>query len=233
MKKKPLVIMLLVTYFKDLRNSEFNDFFENLEEEVRTNFATWNIPLAVKDALTAAWDIYKPLYQAIKNKKTRTSEQVEDHQEGREVAEQHIEEFANQYIIPNPLISNSKKESLGFNPKSDEHHERPVITATVFAIMDALSGSRMQFTCRTANDASRPSIAENADAVEVRYNIDTNPATWQNCTEKEIVTKAKFTINLEPTSAGKMIYAYLRWRNNTDPEKSGPWSDKISTTIRS
>jgi len=223
----------MITYFKDLADAAFYTFFEQLTAQVNANKVAWNISAGKATELQAAFDAYKPLYNAIKIKMTRTPAQVEDHRTGRTEAEDFIEPFANEFIIPNSNISKSTKETLGFNVPSDERHERPVIEDTVFGKMDAQAGSRMEFICRTTSDASRPSMHPDADAVEVRYAIDQEPATVDEAMNKELSTKAHFFILLSAAFAGKKIYAYLRWRNNSNPEKSGPWGDVLQTIIRS
>lgn len=223
----------MATYFKELIDPDFYNFFKTLKTQVNTNHVAWNILPAKNTELTDAFNVYDPLYTAIINEFFRTHQQVLDHRAGRDTAMQFIEDFANEFIIPNSAISDTTVGALGFNRKSDERQERPDITAVVFGMLNALPGSRIEITCRTASDASRASIAENADAVEVRYSVGTNPATWEECPNKEISTKAKFTITLNPSDAGKTIYVFLRWRNNRDVIKSGPFGDKLSTIVRS
>ena len=224
----------MVTYFKELTILAFFNFFKKLKTDVALNQVAWNIPLPKSDALSDAFDVYEPLYNAITNTQTRTPQQVDDHTAGRTVAEDFIQPFANEYIIPNSAISDSTKIALGFNPPTDERHERPQIEDAPFAGMDAQPGSRIEFTCRTLSDASRPSMHPDADVVEVRYIVATTaPATVNDCTQKEISTKSKFTIELNAADAGKKIYAFVRWRNNSEPEKSGPYGDMLTTTVRS
>jgi hypothetical protein len=224
----------MVKYFKDLENAAFHTFFKYLREQVSLNQAAWNIPLANVTALAGEFTTYDPLYLAIVNKQTRTPQQVDDHTAGRTVAENFIAPFANEFIINNSNISNSTKEALGFNPHDTERHERPQIEGVPFAGLDALPGSRIEFTNRTQSDASRASMHPDADVVEVRYMVGTQPpATVSDCPLKEISTKAKFAIGLPPAQAGQKIFAFVRWRNNSEPEKSGPYGDMLTTTVRS
>jgi hypothetical protein len=230
-KQQSYVIILTVVYFKELPDLAFYNFFTYLNEQVTLKKGDWGITDPEAEGLEDAYDIYKPLYDAITNKKTRTAKQVDDHRTGRETAEKFIEGFANEFIVSNSTISKPVCETLGFNRKSDQRTERPVISQTVFAEMKPMPGSRIRVTCRTETDASRASILDIADEVEVRYVIDTLPATWQNCPNTVSSTKAIFTLELEPETAGKMIYAYVRWKNSTDIKKSGPFGNRLSTMI--
>ena len=222
------------TYFKNLGNAEFKEFFDELQGEVSTNAAAWNISAPKVLEITTGFGTYRPLYDSIVNKMTRTPQQVADHTAGRTTSEDFIEEFANEFIVNNSAISASTKEALGFNVPTDERHERPTIEDVPFAGMNAQPGSRIEFTCRTQSDASRPSIHPDADAVEVRYIVAaTPPATVNDCTGKETSTKSKFTIELNAADAGKKIFAFVRWRNNSEPAKSGPYGDMLTTVVRS
>lgn len=223
----------MVKYFKNLTDFDFFAFSDNLNKEVNNNGAAWNIPLTKVTEADGKFTTYKPYFSAIMNKKTRTSQQVKDHQEQRVIWEDYIEEFANTLIIPNPVISNSTVEALGFNRRNPNGSPRPKIEAEVFAKIEAHASSKMLFICRTNTDSSRASIFKDADEVEVRYAIGTQPANVNACPLKETSTKARFTLELNADDAGKKIYAFLRWRNSSDPQKSGPWTDMLTTVIRS
>jgi hypothetical protein len=168
-KQQSFVFMLAVLYFKERNDLSFYNFFTYLNEQVTLKKTDWGITDPEAASLDDVYDIYKPLYDAITNKKTRNSQQVDDHRTGRDTAEKFIEGFANEFIISNSKISKPLCETLGFNKKSDQRTERPVISKTVFAEMKPMPGSRIQVTCRTQTDASRASILDIADEVEVRY----------------------------------------------------------------
>ena len=223
----------MAKYFKSLADLPFYGFSDTLNQAVNANGVAWGIPAAKVTEADGKFTTYKPYFMAVLNKKTRTSQQVTDHQEQRAIWEDYVEGFANTYLIPNAAISNSTIETLGFNRRSNTNSPRPQIEAEVFAKMEPLASSKMQFICRTDSDSSRASLAKDADSVEVRYAIGTQPANVNACTQKEVSTKARFTLELNPDDAGKKIYAYVRWRNSSDPHKSGPWTDMLTTVIRS
>lgn len=222
----------MAIYFKNLGDLEFYNFATYLNAQVTSNALTWGMTAAIASVLDNAYDVYKPYYDAIITKNARTPQQVEDHREQRGIFEDVIEDFANQHIIFNTLISNAVVETLGFN-RQQPGSPRPAITAEVFAKMEALAGSKIQFICRTNNDSSRASVLKEADGVEVRYIIGTQPNNVNECTQKEIFSKARFVLELNPANAGQKIYGFVRWRNNSNIEKSGPWTDMLVTVIRS
>lgn len=223
----------MAKYFKELSDSLFHTFFGNFNDKVTANGTAWGIDSGKVTELDTVFTGYEPFYLAIVIKKTRTPKQVEDHRQKREDVQDYIEGFANEYIISNSAISDSLIGVMGFNRKANTTAPRPVITEEVFAKIEAQAGSKMLFICRTDTDSSRASVPENADGLELRYTIGTQPATYLDCKEKEISTKARFTLALSPTDAGKKIYGYLRWVNFGDATKNGPWCDMLSTIIRS
>jgi len=136
--------------------------------------------------------------------------------------ENFIEDFAGEFIIPNSNISDSQVEALGFNRKSDQPGTRAVITDVPFSKLEPIGGSKVTVINRVSSDSSRASMHPEADVVEIKYAIGDAPANVDACPNKETSTRATFTIQLAAADAGKKIHAYVRWRNNVNPEKSGP-----------
>jgi hypothetical protein len=227
----------MVKYFKNLGILPFYNFSNSLNTQVTNNGSTWGIPATKITEFGDKFNIYKPFYDAQTNKKSRTTQQVEDHEEQRIIFENYIEPFANQYIIPNPAISNSQCEVLGFNRKQDPG-TRPAITSAPVLGLKATQGSRVQVENRVESDQTRPSIHQDSDGVEVRYSIapasgGTTPTTPGSPSTPTPATaaytfkfskKAKLTLQLAETDAGKVITMHSRWVNLTDETKNGPWS---------
>ena len=222
----------MAKYFKDLTDSEFDEFSDNLSSEVTTNAVAWNIPSGNATALATARGVYAPLYSVITNKRNRTASQVQDHREGRGVFETFIEGFANQFINPNPAITDSKKEELGFTVRSADSTSRPAITDDVFVKMESLTDGRMRFICRVTSDGNRASVHPDADGVELRYLVSTTaPASVSQMPNSTVSPKARFMIQTADGSAGMKIFASLRWVNISSPEKNGPWCPRLEGVV--
>lgn len=229
----------MVKYFKNLGILPFFNFSQGLNTQLTNNGATWGIPAAKITEFNDRFNIYKPYYDAQTNKKSRTQQQVEDHEEQRTIFENYIEPFANQYIIPNELISNSQCELLGFNRKQDPG-TRPAITSAPVLGLKAAQGSRILVENRVESDQTRPSRHKDSDGVEVRYSIAPapgsttppgpgSPSTPAPGPATPVYTfkfskKAKLKLQLAETDAGKVITMHSRWVNLTDETKNGPWS---------
>ena len=221
----------MAKYFKNLTNDQFSIFETTLVARVTADGAGWGISTAEITALTAQSTAYNVLWDAAKQKRNRTQEQVDDHQAGRIAYEDYIDGFAKQHLLGNPAISDSQIRSMGFNRRTDTNSPRPAITATVFAKMVSLTSQQVQFICRTDSDASRASILKDADGVEVRYVVGSAPSGVSACPHVEFSTRARFVLQLDESAQGQKIYAFARWRNNTDAAKSGPWSDMLVVLV--
>jgi len=99
----------------------------------------------------------------------------------------------------------------------------------------AAAGCSVVVSHKTFTDASRPSRHPDSDAVEIRWvALDLSsppPATQADCPNVEIVTKAKHTMTFDTALAGKRLYMFSRWRNNSEPHKSSPWSGMVSVVL--
>jgi len=101
--------------------------------------------------------------------------------------------------------------------------------------VEAGAGCTVVFRHRTLTDASRASRHPLADCVEIRYVLlDISappPATPEACPNVAMFTKAKHNMTFPTADAGKRLHTFSRWRNNNEPEKSGPWSGLISIVL--
>jgi hypothetical protein len=227
----------MVKYFKNLGILPFYTFSENLNQQITLSGAGWGIPATKITELDTAFNIYKPFFHAITNKLTRTPQQVDDHTEQRIIFENFVEPFANQYIIPNPAINNAQCEVLGFNRKQ-EPGTRPAITSAPVLGLKAAQGSRVEVENRVESDQTRPSRHKDCDGVEVRYIIaaasggtapptpgsPSSPTPGAAAYTFKFSKKAKLTLQLAETDAGKVITMHSRWVNLTNNSKNGPWS---------
>ncbi|MGE0638190.1 MAG: hypothetical protein AB7P01_17225 [Bacteroidia bacterium] len=132
--------------------------------------------------------------------------------------------------------------------------ERAAIEVTPHPLMKTLEGGMVKVKVRLFSDATRASMHPDADAVEIKYSVAANtaassptpptpgtpaggaatpaiPATVDECTSYFLSKKASFNLALGPAADGKKLYAFFRWINMSNPEKSGPWSGRFQTGI--
>ena len=106
------------------------------------------------------------------------------------------------------------------------------IAAEMFFSMKPISGGDMRVRCRQDEDSTRASIPDEANALELRWKVGADaPNSVDDCPNKENFTEALFTHNFGAGNTAKKIFAYARWTDNTNKNRSGPWSDMVQTVI--
>jgi hypothetical protein len=145
-------------------------------------------------------------------------------------------------IYANPLLkkmascgfANSKDEAeLNFviTPASPTTHTAP-IAAQMFFDMTPLKGGNMRLRFREEEDSTRASIPEEANSLEVRWQIGGNmPNSVDDCPNHESFTEALFTKNFGAGNTTKKIFAFARWTDNTNKNRAGSWSIMAQTVI--
>lgn len=132
-------------------------------------------------------------------------------------------------------ITQDDRDILNLPARDRAPSPRPVITDMPVTALAVLGGGNVKVTNRTSHDASRASIHPDADGVEIRWAIVADgapaPAFPADCPNSEVLTKAIYTMELTPENASKHLYLFARWRNNSEPAKSGPWGNRQSVVI--
>lgn len=130
------------------------------------------------------------------------------------------------------------------------HHTTPIADGVVFEAKP-IGGGDLHFSCRTAHDDHRASKAEEADSVQLAYEItdlrnnnnngggtptppgpdrpgeerdNRIPTPADKGMTKEIFTKSQFTFHAGAENVGKRLVAFMRWYNTKHPELAGPWT---------
>ena len=98
--------------------------------------------------------------------------------------------------------------------------------------MQPMGGGKVKITVRMQNDASRASMHPDADSIEMAYHIGTNPpASPTTGTNLKVYNGAIHTFSAGTENTTKRLFAYFRWKNNSDSSKSGPWSNLVQVVI--
>ena len=132
-------------------------------------------------------------------------------------------------------ITQEDRNILNLPARDRAPSPRPVITDMPVTALVGMGGGNVKVTNRTSHDASRASIHPDADGVEIRWAIVAAsapaPAFPADCPNSEVLTKAIHTLELTPENASKRLYLFARWRNNSEPAKSGPWNNVQTVVI--
>lgn len=209
----------------------FYVFAQVLVAAVVASGAGWGLSVAVITAFQNQFNDYETAYNAQTNKNKRTREQVDAHLVARKLFEGQLRNFVSEYLINNSAISHSVKIGMGLNPREDSNRPRPAIETVPIVIALPRQGCELQLECRVEADQSRPSIQADADGVEIRYIVDTVPATWKAATQVHFSSRARFKLEFEPEDEGKQVYVFARWKNNSDDAKSSVFSGRISAKL--
>jgi hypothetical protein len=202
----------------DGKNTQYNQVIPYCEtNKVRLTIDTTKMAAQVTN-LTSWNSVYNDSVN--KNLTTKT---LRDQRNGLiDTIEEGMREIYND--IPDSLLTDADRNTLNLPKRDTTNTPRGEITTAPFAKAKALEGGFMEFICRTDADNSRASILELADGAELVYNVGgAVPASPSECTQNFFSSKAKFHVKIDPVHAGKKLNGFIRWKNNTDPAKSGPF----------
>ncbi len=117
--------------------------------------------------------------------------------------------------------------------RAPAHHQTEKMTAQVYALIKAIGGGEVVFRSRTETDAKRSRIPKElgADSVQIAYVIGIVPKDENDGTQKEVHTKAKFTLSCGTSSSPRKLYIFVRWYNTKNSKIAGPWSAMITIDL--
>jgi len=120
------------------------------------------------------------------------------------------------------IKSGSTKRSVAVQP----------IQVGVDVSIQLLGGGSVTIKCRE-DGSSSASIIDEADCVQYAYIVGTTPPESADAVglNRNVSTRATFTLSLGSGVSAKSLYIYLRWYNTKHPELAGPWTRLVSTVI--
>lgn len=229
-------------------DSEFDDYINETFDYLNTTPAgaqpNWE-RLGLTNAEKNQWGTYRTdwnnAYAKVKTNKAQNIRNSNDTEAKNQVKEDFTEWVLDpamnklNRIAASPNITNTDRSTFNIKLRDDVPTARPQITTAPFVDMKAEDGGVVLITCRVESDANRASMQPDADVVEMRYcivNAQAQPPNGaQDCPSTELSSKSMFRFTPPSGNAGKRLYAYLRWRNNAQPEKSGPWCQVMTIII--
>lgn len=138
-------------------------------------------------------------------------------------------------IASSPEITANDRAVFNIKLRDDEPTARTKITTSPYVDFKAEDGGTVLITCSVAHDSDRPSMHPNADVIEMKYIVlEENtppPSVADDCPNTYMATKAISRFEGVANQPGKRVHAFLRWRNNVEPAKSSPWSQRMTIII--
>lgn len=217
-------------------NEEFDTFQAILYGHIFAHrFGTaepWGYSNARLDVLTTKKTRWDAAWLVGKDENKRNHGDVIEMDQSRTEYEADIRDFVAEFIKKNSLITDKQRGLMGIPINDTTPTDRPQIETSPLWKVKPLGGGRIDLSFRVDKDQTRPSLHPHADLVEFVFKIGgTIPDKVEDCTEKELSTKAHFTMQMETGDITKKMYGFARWRNNVDVEKSGTWTELIIATI--
>lgn len=224
----------------------YYDWQENLVDTVTSNATTWGIDTTVLNELQANAATYKPLYMAIKNKPTRTAQQVSAHDVYKKTYTKYLRTFVQAELVNNPLIPIDALVGMGLNPHLYIRTERPKITDKPSIVPENVGGGEVRFRCTQPGIDSKGRHPE-SNGIELFYVLESvaakvnpvDPVPSESAEPKPedaflpsiFSTRANFIHGFGVNHVGKVLRVYGRWVNTADRAKSGPCCNAVSLVI--
>ena len=147
-----------------------------------------------------------------------------------------------------PVITSDDRAVLNIaEPVTSHSTTHTPIEEKCYTLVEAVGGGSAQVSCKFESDATRSSIPETADAVEIRYRLDapvleevpgdgdipgtklkrTTLESPDDGTTKEIFTKARFKLKFGADKAGFTLHVYARYIHTKRPGLEGDWTGPV------
>jgi len=222
----------------------------------------WNIPQSEIQDLLASVQSYEPAYQKGTDINNRSSKEVEKAKLEKARHRKICRSFVNSDLRYNKLVTNDIKQSLNITvPKTTRTRHTGKIQDVPVTNAHGTGGGAGQYTCRTQDDASKPSMPADADRIEARAKLieqprvasaakqtqpqpapaplpvpvpadpASAPQSAEECPLYFDSTKSIFEHDFGQENKGKQVVTFLRYADSKHPERSGKWSEPVVFTL--
>jgi hypothetical protein len=212
------------------RDSDFNSKVQIIVPYLNTHKVRLLISAQNITDINALKTIWDDIFPKSQDPAQRTTSVTDDKNTARADIEDLLRSIYDD--IPASVLNTDDRNTLNLHERDTNPSPRPAINTSPVAKLSSGPGARMEIICRVETDSSRASIHPDADGVEVAYIVAaTPPASPAACNKIILSTKAKFSVQTDIAEAGKKMFAYMRWKNNSSDDKSGPWTSVLSATV--
>jgi len=129
-------------------------------------------------------------------------------------------------------LTNDDRTTLIIPKRNTKPTDRPKMTERPNLKIIVKGGATFVIENRVDKDSTRTSMNPDADFIELAYIIqETPPANVGETNKVKVLSKARETISLDPSTAGQKFHCYSRWVNKTDDSKSSPYTRLHSAVI--
>jgi hypothetical protein len=222
---------------------DFNPYIANTNAYLLAGTPTTNaVRLGILPDEVSQWsDIattWSPLYVKYSDKKNSRTTAIKD--QLLSLIDQCVELDLTCHLLdriaasPNVTIEDMGAFNIkkGILMKTTRSIPQTPITEPVTVTIQPLGGGSITIKCYSTT-GERAAIYDDADSVQFVYQVGGTPPVAADVSglEKDISTKAIFTLALGSSSSAKYLYIYFRWYDTKRPNLAGPWSAMQTTLI--
>ncbi len=220
-------------------NSPFNDYanstlayMDAVDPATGTaNYVRLGLTVAQRNAWAAKRNDWNAIYALYVNVATRTAPVTATKQDAMDAFIITVQPLLD-IIAASPAIINEDYSAFNIKKRDTEPSPKPAMTTAPFPKVLPIGGGKVRVTVRVLHDSTRASMHPDADAIEMKYSIGSvPPASEEEALNSRSYKRAIRIFSLGQAQAGQRMYAFFRWSNETDEEKSSQWSTMVQTVI--
>lgn len=212
---------------------KFNDFQENLIQQVVQNKVAWHIPQDEIDELLPLQQAWKDAWKKASNRKLRTQVDVETKNIARTKFKTALRPFLQARVRHNRYVNDGAQMACGIKPRDRKptRIKPPDTTVTIYTTIN--KGRELLVTFRQQSEeegSSRYGKPKGVSRCELAYTIGRKPEHAEDYDFTIQVSRNPHHFrNLHEKYFGKEIYIYARWINPRN--EPGPWSGPFYSII--
>ena len=211
-------------------DADFNSYVNAAVPYLEVNRVRLNVTIANVNTATVQKNSWNTLFAASQNNATRTSAITADKNNVRTQLENQLRLIYAD--IAESALTETDRATLHLPKRDTVPSPRPHIETQPYAEMQPLGGGRIKITLRVQNDGSRASMHPDADSVEMAYTIGSEVPISPEACNNHITYKGSIeTKDFGVANETKRLFAYFRWKNDSDETKSSPWSNLQQVVI--
>lgn len=205
------------------------EFEQNAIDMASGHATEWVIPERLITNLTSLRTTYEAKYSVASNRNTQSPSATIARDAAWEPLEAELINLYNHYLLNNDVISASDKDALFIHTNTGGGSPIPAPTSTPVISLLSKEISVLHVVYADSSIPAKHAKPYGVAFCELVYNIDTVPATPDDCSEKATINRSNQTLVFTENQRGKKIYVFARWMNQNG--KSGPWSNMTSALI--
>ena len=212
------------------KDAEFNEYVNRVFPYLDVNRTRLHVSDPNFDALTVLMERWTSIYPQTQDPNLRTRTFIDDKDEVRKLLETLLRTIYGD--IPRSALTAADRETLNLPAPDRQPTARGAIGTAPYPQLLPMGGGKVRIELRVQHDRSRASMHPLAHSIEMAYTVGTTPpASPLSAAVHTDYKKAIRTFDLGADNPGKKLFAFFRWKNETDEGKSSPWSTLVQTVI--